>query len=82
MSLEDYGGNGADSDGTVIKPEDLLRDDEVGLMRGTNTAFVLDEDDPLYKGHLAFKKEIEEKPMLIPLDEIEKSERTWGSHTR
>jgi hypothetical protein len=60
-----------DIGGVSLRPEDLLSDDTIGLMNNLHhNISTITEDDPLYKEHLAFKAEIENRPIMIVLDDI------------
>ena len=48
--------DGTDIGGVDLRPEDILSDELVGMMNDLNhTVTSIDENDPLYQQHLAFK---------------------------
>jgi len=60
-----------DIGGVSLRPEDLLSDDTIGLMNNLHhNISTISEDDPLYKEHLAFRAEIENRPIMVVLDDI------------
>jgi hypothetical protein len=60
-----------DIGGTALRPEDLLSDELVGMMNDLHhTVTTIDENDPLYQQHIAFRQEIENRPIILALDDI------------
>jgi len=60
-----------DIGGVSLRPEDLLSDEMVGLMNNLHHNIqVIPEDDPLHQQHMAFRAEIENRPIMLTLDDI------------